>query len=449
MKDIRWERAFPPVPAQVHAALEKALKEKNEPMMKKRMRPAMVAALALAALLLLAGIAYAATQWGILDYLVGGEEHASVQLKASVQQVQATRTTDDVQIDLTGAVYDGDRLSLSFRLENLAPEKLCMVTLDAVTLNGEPAPFAFNSARDEWLPAVFAVDVPGVARNPRTGGVLSMQLPARYSGVVRGEATFVVERPVSGKLAVVDPVLWYDYARVFADSPDVATDYEERRNAILKSDAVMADAFELEPAYWLQAGYTVVDADGGFLLEDYRYSDLAPEEFGRVKPGLDVTERPGQMYETARVVVPFEIDADLALKNRVELTPARFELPDCTVYIDQALLTPLSTIIRMRVEPNGISPETLAQRYALVRLLDETGLPGKTVDYHDMEGETSGSFADEALSCYEIIIEEAGLATLPKELRFEPYSPMDGETIPAETLAARKAFTDTVRLPLP
>ena len=134
---LDFESTFPAVPAPVHLQLEKALEEKNQMKMQKTKRSAVVLALAIILLMGLMGIAYAAVHTGILDYLVGGEKKASLALMESVQEVTASAREDHIRIDLTGAIFDGDRLALSFTMENEKPEEIALVTLDTVTLNGE------------------------------------------------------------------------------------------------------------------------------------------------------------------------------------------------------------------------------------------------------------------------------------------------------------------------
>ena len=117
MNNNRFDDAFSPVPELVHERFQKALREKNQMKISKTKRSAAVLAVALAIVLALAGVAYAATKLGILDYLVGGEDKASDNLKQSVQPIAVSATGDGIRVNLTGAVYDGDRLSLSFDMK--------------------------------------------------------------------------------------------------------------------------------------------------------------------------------------------------------------------------------------------------------------------------------------------------------------------------------------------
>ena len=274
MKDRHWETALPVVPPLVHARLEWALEEKTnmKQTTKKVMRPLTAAALAVALLLALTGAAYAAAQLGILDYLIGRQSPAPA-LEEMAQPMAVSETFDQIQLTVTGAIYDGVRLALSFSAENLNPARLTMVNLNAVRLNGDDVFFGFQSLSQQWLPDVFAMDEAGkYSRNPVTGGMLSVPLAQDYSGSVACEVDFSISHPANGKVLVCDPVLWYDYERAFADAPSMIPDYQERRDAIIQSGLTVLDAFEsLQPdhyPFYLSQGYTLLDASGQFLLDD-------------------------------------------------------------------------------------------------------------------------------------------------------------------------------------
>ena len=305
----------------------------------------------------------------------------------------------------------------------------------------------FSGACDQWLPSAFNVDEAKVSRNPVYAGMLSDRLSERYSGVVQGEATFVITRPTNGKIVVLDPMMWYDYDAAI-EYADMRADYEARRSAIKKCDVTIAGPFDLDRyldiGYWLDSGYTLLDADGGFLLEDYRFQEYRNDNFGAVPEGRLQTMREGQMKESARIVVPFTIDADKALALRKELTVEPVELTGCTVCFDQVTLTPLSTIVRMKFIPNtdDMTAETLSQSFALCELTDENGSP---LDFSDMEGEGFGYVeTEDGKDIYILDYNYGGLNSYPQEIRFVPFSPSDEDTVSQEISAARKEFAEKV-----
>ncbi len=449
MNEFHFENAFPSVPAAVHLRLEKALEEKNMNLNKAK-RPVATLAIVLALLLGLTGMAYAATQTGILEYLVGSEEKASEDLKGSVQTVTAEAFGDNIQIDLTGAIFDGDRLALSFTAENKMPGEIALVTLDTVTLNGKWVPINFQSFQDQWLPDVFTVDVAPVVRNPISGGMLSGVLVEDYTGIVQGEATFVVSRPVK-EMVVVDPWMWYDMEEVIPDA-EWRRDYEDRKGAIEQSGLKVADVFTMEAGYWLQEGYTPVNVSGHFLLDRAEYSELAPfyagPGYGERPAFSNVTNRAGQMQVTERITLSFTLDADAAKESRIEPELEDIPLENGTVHFEKVAITPLSTLIEIRIYPKENTQEAknaLMDCYGAAWLCNANGEP---IDYMDMEGEGWKGYREEAGGENYLVIETSwgGMKTLPDALGFSfPDAP---ETDDADMQRLRQEFTEKVVIPL-
>lgn len=452
MKAVRLEGAFTPVPERVHQRFENALKEKQNMSIRHLRRP--LALILTLALLALAGLAYAAAKTGILDYLVGGKDNASDALLGIVQTADGSASADGIRVDLTGAVYDGDRLSLSFDMTNEDPKSLARVTLDTVTLGGEAVGVDFSSAEEQWLPNVFGVDVPETSRNPVHGGMLSTALTQALRGIVQGEATFVVTRPTNGRLIVLDPMMWYDYDRAIEDA-ETRADYAARRALVQGSGAEIGGIFDLgdglDVRRRLDEGYTVVDINGELLLSRAPYSALAEEAFGDIPGGRRTAQYPGQMVETARITLPFTIDADTGNSARVSLTAEDIELSDCTVHFERALLTPLSTMISFTLTPKGeasySAAEALQERYLIApEILDENGAP---VEFLNMEGYTEAYCDNDGNGGYVLRVEYAygGVKVMPGQLRFTlAESPFDTS---ADAVSARKEFMEKVYLTLP
>lgn len=449
MSNIRFENAFSSVPAAVHMRLEKALEEKN---MNKQYakRSSVVLAIALALLLGVMGLAYAATQTGILDYLVGGDTNATQALKDSVQPVTAAAVGDNIRIDLTGAVYDGDRLALSFTMENQKPEDIALVTLDKVTLNGEWVPVNFQSFQEKWLPDVFAVDIAPAVRNPVSGGMVSGVLPEDYTGLVQGEATFVVSRPVK-EMVVIDPWMWYDLEKAIPEA-DWRRDLGDRKAAVEKSGLKIADVFTMEVGYWLQEGYTPVDVNGRFLLDTAEYSHLIPfyagQGYGERPDCSNVTNRAGQMRVTETITLSFTFDADAAGESRIEPVLEDVPLENGTVHFEKVVITPLSMLIEIRIYPKENTQEAknaLMDCYGAAWLCSANGEP---IDWLDMEGEGWKGYREEADGENYLVIETSwgGMKTMPDALGFSfPHAP---ETDDPDVQRMRQEFTEKVVIPL-
>lgn len=408
MNGIDFQSVFSQTPETVHLHLENALlnKRKEDTDMNTMKRP-LIALMIATLLLTLCCSAYAlATHFGVLDYLVRGDENASDALKAVVQPVTATQTADDIRIDLTGAVYDGQRLALSFSAENLKPENMAMLALDKITLNGENVPINFSSfgsptgASDGvWTPNIFSLSVAGtLSRNPISGGILSAALRNDYSGTVSCEAVFTVRRPRNGKLIIADPTLYYDLEKAVPD-PEVRGDYQEQMNAVWQSGQEIMGAFECTDEDIIQSliqdGRTVVDRSGAFLAGD-------TEETNN-----------NSMIETATIILSFSLDADTAKASVLRPETETAKWPGYTVTIENVFLSPLST--RMTLQLSG---EDEALNLPLPTLTDENG---DALSFLDMESEayTSGATQDENGRWVQVFEwDYPGLKEFPKEIHF-------------------------------
>lgn len=454
MKKWDWENVFPAVPTAVHNQLEQALAKKKAQRSPapKPLRPLAALALALAALLALSGVAYAASQLGLWDYLIKAQSPAPA-LQEMAQDIVATTVYDDIQIDVTGAVYDGIRLSVSFSAKNLKPENLAMIHLSTLRLNGKSVSFSFQSLSEQWLPDIFSVNEAGAySRNPVQGGMLSLPLDQEYTGEILCEAVFTLSRPTNGMPLVCDPILWYDYAKAFPDSPEMAADYQKRQSAIEQSGIAMLDAWEsLHPEYalYLSQGYTLLDASGQFLLDDPACQELleqfVPEAYGVQMNSNAMLNREGQMTEPETFTLAFTINADQGKANRIVCVPEDTALSNCTVHFTQAVVSPLSTVISFEISPSqqtAQAAQEILQSFGPVSLVDENGQP---LDFYDMEYETGwGLTADSGPLVMDMM--EPGLRTLPKEIHFQ-FEDSEEELSSAQ-IAWRREFEERVYISL-
>ena len=453
MNCIRFDSVYPSVPESAHLRLEKALEEKTNVKMKKIIKPATVLVIALLLMLLLGGAAYAASRMGVLEYLLNGAEPPAP-LRNMAQQTDYSAEADNIRVDMTGLVFDGERLALSFSVENLQPNDLAMITLDAVYVDANWTGMEFCSLNSQWVPRVFGVDEVGVARNPVAGGCITCMAEKEYTGILQGEAVFTVQRP-EGPVVVCDPWMWYDYDEVFSRGEDGNTgskaEYSNRREQIQKAGLTVAHPFQMGARYWYQEGYTVLDANGEMLMGNMENRSLVPEEFGGYPAYHQTAMYPTQMKQTAEIRIPFTLDADAARESRVDVR-MEFDMPDCRVKVEKCVLTPLSTLIELRLYPNENTPEAalaLAERYGYPALLDEKG---KLITFLNMEGEGNwnGASQDEDGQYYTAIdYSWGGMEEIPRELHFAfdrdefPYQP---PVAPDTDL--NRIFSETVVIPL-
>ena len=441
MSQMNWGSVYPSVPASVHMRLEKALEEKKKMNTGKVLRPAAAIALALLLTLLLGGAAYAATQLGILDYLVGGENNATEALKSSVQHVLASAEADGMWVELNGAVFDGSRLALSFTEENLNPKSPAFITLDQVLLEGEWVPQNFGGG-GHWMPFI-RLDTENAEHNPYSEGFLSGDLKKKYTGQIQGEAVFIVSRP-TGPLVVVDPEMWVNYDEEIEDE-EIRADYIRRRNMIRAANIEIADSAHLAPVEWYLNGYTVVDADGNLLMGEHM--ENMPEEFGAISMYHNSALYPTQMGDTAVIRLPFTLDADAARAYRREGKMEDATLTDCTVHLEKCVMTPLSTLLEIRLYPlenTRDAVDALQKRYGYPALMNENG---DLIEFLSMEGE-GGFYAhsdQEGKFFYTLEYAWGGAKDMPDAIRFSfdsdefPYQKPEAPDPEADREFAEKA----------
>ena len=310
----------------------------------------------LAAALLIAALsttAYALTRPAVLDWLLPGYSTASPELESTVQDIRAEAAAEGVTIRITGAVYDGAQLALSYEAENADPTQPVLIALDsAIQVNGEIIRLAHPvyTYNMRLVPSPH-LDVLPVRRNPVTGGFRADALPEGLLGQVDCAVTFVVYRPDNAFAFVLEPEdPTITDASALAELADSRATLESFRSAVI---------VEAESA--IPAGYTPMSADGSPLvnLEDSR------------------------LTEAARITVRFTFDADNAIAY--DFSGATAQLADCTVEAVTFRLTPLTTYIRVHLIPAENTEEAaraLAKQHGAFTLTDENGAP---VQYSEMD----------------------------------------------------------------
>lgn len=323
--------------------------------------PLRLALALVAAALLLSGTALALTRPAVLAWLLGVWGSGSPQLEQTAQEITASATAEGVTIRITGAVYDGSQLAISYESENAAPNLPVIVALDShITVNGTshelPHPACTYNTRMVPSPHL---DVLPAQRNPVAGGFRSSTLPPELHGKVPCSVTFTVYRPEIAFAVLIGPddVLrdtTVADAAFRAEIADALATLESFRNARIFS--AMAD---------IPAGYTPVDSSGRLIN--------APEN--------------ANLTQVARITVPFSFDAGKAFAHDFSGTQADFA--DFTVHTVSFRLTPLQTYLDVRLLPRENTQAAalaLSERCGAWSLTDALGQP---VTYSDLDYCTS------------------------------------------------------------
>ncbi|MBQ2954132.1 MAG: DUF4179 domain-containing protein [Clostridia bacterium] len=333
-------------------------------------RVALIAALILAAL---CTAAYALTRPAVIDWLLPASAPASPQLTSTAQDIHTESTLDGVTVRLTGLVYDGTQLAFSYEAEVADPAQPALVLLSSdLTVAGQPVgvPHYVTNASDARLVPSPHLDVLPVQRNPLPGGGWSNTIDEPLTGMVTGEAFFDVYRPEKG-FAVLIPADsdFYDEGidgEYRAELDDALATLRSFPDVLLvdgSEDIVFIDDHEDDAEIWAARGYTVLGQSGRviFPVDDPRC----------------------HVMQTARIAVPFAFDADNAFA--CDFSGTVFTRADCTVQVEQLLLTPLVTRVHVRLIPaenTEASARALAEACGPFTLTDGSGLP---VTYSEMD----------------------------------------------------------------
>lgn len=320
-------------------------------------------------LLLGMAAAYAAARPAILNWLLGAEPAPGAPLTFSTQKISGENAADHITVRMDSLIYDGERFSFSFAVENDDPAFPALVAMEPRFLvNGEPVSleeFLANDAKPTLVPSA-RLDALPVQRNPVVCGGWSQILPAELDGDVTCEMTFIVYRPKKAFAVVPDPddpiFRMEDCApEQQAEIRDVLDTYMSFQNAVL------ADRDALDPQPWFQAGYSVI----GGPTDATEWIDPAEEGFDH-------------LAETARFTVVFRFDAGIRQAFDFSETPD-IPLDDCTVRVGSFRLSPLTTRVDVLLIPHENTQEAaqaLLQKYGPMDLTDERGDP---VAYAEMD----------------------------------------------------------------
>ena len=219
-------------------------------------------AIALIAGILLIGmaVAYAVSHPAILNWLLGAQLDPGAPLMSSVQKISGENAADHITIRMDSLIYDGERFSFSYEVENDDPSLPALVAMEPCFLvNGEPVSleeFLANDAKPTLVPNA-RFDVLPVQRNPVVCGGWSQRIPGELEGEVTCEMTFIVYRPM--KAFAIVPVPDDLFFRMEDCDPEQQAEIQDVLDTYLSfQNAVLADQDSLDPQAWFQEGYSVI-----------------------------------------------------------------------------------------------------------------------------------------------------------------------------------------------
>ena len=314
-------------------------------------------------------VAYAVSHPAILNWLLGAQPDPGAPLMSSVQRISGENAADHITVRMDSLIYDGERFSFSYEVENDDPSLPALVAMEPCFLvNGEQVSleeFLANDAKPTLVPSA-RLDVLPVQRNPVVCGGWSQTIPGELEGEVTCEMTFIVYRPMKAFAIVPDP------DDLIFRMEDCASEQQAEIQDVLDTylsfqNAVLADRDALDPQKWFREGYSVI---GGFT-EVTEWIDPAEEGFDH-------------LTETARFRVSFRFDA--GIRQVFDFSEsADILLADCTVRILSFRLSPLTTnvdIVLIPKENTEDAAKALVQKYGPMNLTDAQGIP---IEYAEMD----------------------------------------------------------------
>ena len=404
MDDLRLESAFSDVPPAVHARVLNTLQEVKTV---KRAKP--ITALVLAAVLImaLAGVAYAAVQSGVLDYLFGDRQPTAKQ-QQMVQTIGSTHESDGVTTTLTDVVFD--RRELSFGLQSDLT-KNAFVVVDHVTIDGVQAYETNSNLSDQWLCTPL-----GDVDSPQSYGVTASIDSIYFEEADRAKLESVYQQMMQNGKADISVGLILLVPRA----------------SLVSVDAYNADT----AAMWQQidaavaAGNTPISADepyevlpGSAVLGDEFHMGLPSQHpIGDASAYAD--------YANMTVLDTFSFDFSIAAADaadaELQATYQRSPINDGRVHIvfDEVRFTPFATDIRLSISPEQgyMTNDELAAIYKWFAVYDEKHAPLELLP-SVMESSSTGfeEQADGSL-VYRVELHLGALADLPEVINLVPYS---------------------------
>ncbi|HPF88829.1 MAG TPA: hypothetical protein PK537_12340 [Candidatus Limiplasma sp.] len=250
-----------------------------------------------AALLLTVGAASAAPAQSF-EALLGeyGLDAADAQVQTHCMTVEESTEAMGARISVEGVYFDGERLLIGWRTNNLAPEQPVLVLYTDVRIGGVSlgneayADYPISA----WWPQVFGLSVTGDPINDLMDAYdLEQAQDYDLQGTQEVSVYFTVKRPIK-PLVVVDA----DVLTPCADA-DAETDRQSMLAAMDDCGVSIALSDELDAQTWMDKGYLVVNQGGELLNAEGTTNDMAALN------GEDLTDA-----DIADVTLTFTVDFD-------------------------------------------------------------------------------------------------------------------------------------------
>jgi len=321
-------RCYPPVPETYRAGLARSLDAlpAHRPTPRRRWAAALVFALCL----LLMTAAVAAIASGVLAYL--SFDHPSA-LDESLQpsSVAAQCSLEGVTLRVRDAVSDGCRLSFSLEAQSTSPDQLYLLEPYTCTVNGVEFGSDYEVLCEGWLPGFFSGDAQGGMT--LRGGVLGQLRQAEACEALEVVMTYTLSKPAR-PVAIVDERLYDSSALAEAYGEDAQNLYACAERLRGTPRVTIAEEGQLDPAWWVERGYTVLDLSGELTgVPDDTFSGpffhpvrdgQQMEQIGLMELRFSVPVETGRAYSLT--AVPAELDDGGVLAfDRLVYTPLTFQ----------------------------------------------------------------------------------------------------------------------------
>ena len=250
---------------------------------------------------LLAATAYAAPTQSFDDYLADyGLDPSDPEVQSHVLRIGQSVRVLDMELSIEGLYYDGERLIIGWKTNNLRPEQPALVLYTNVRLGGISADADADFPLSLWSPRAFGLSVPDDPLNDLMGA-FCREDAQEYDlrGIQEVTVEFTVKRPHK-PVAVVDTEIY-----TLADNGFAKDDIQSMLAAMDACNVTVAPEGDTDVKAWQDNGYLVVNRGGEILNSDGATDDrsiLNGEDLINAESVIDADE--------ADVAFTFTVDYD-------------------------------------------------------------------------------------------------------------------------------------------
>jgi len=225
-----------------------------------------------------------------------GLDASDAQVQAHCLAVDESAEALDTRIGVEGLYYDGERLLIGWKTENLEPGQPVLVLYTNVRIGGiSVGDFAYaDYPVSLWWPQAFGLSVAG---DPLNGLMDAYYTEDAKDFLLEGtqevEVSFTVKRPTK-PLVVVDEDALIPYA-----DADSEADRQSMLAAMEACGVTIAQAGELDVQAWMDKGYLPVNRGGEFLNSSGTTDDMP------IFNGEDLIDA-----DTSDITLTFTVDFD-------------------------------------------------------------------------------------------------------------------------------------------